>query len=178
MLKTDVANSIETVKTKFNSLISFFTGLISKITGLFKTIGTAVGNVIGGAFKGVINGALSAIENILNFPIRSINNLIGVINKVPGINLGYLSTFSLPRLAKGGIINQPGRGVMLGSAIGGEKGREAVVPLQDEQVLNEIADAIGSRIVINAEIINNMNGRIISRELKKIDNRDNFLYNR
>ena len=67
---------------------------------------------------------------------------------------------------------------MLGSAIGGEKGREAVVPLEDEQVLTEIADAIGSRIVINANITNNMNGRVISRELKKIDNRDNFLYNR
>lgn len=178
MLKTDVENSIETVKTKFNSLISFFSGLISKLTGLFKTIGTTVGNVIAGAFKGVVNGVLNAIENILNFPINSINGLIGVINKVPGINLGYLSTFNLPRLAKGGIINQPGRGVQLGSAIGGEKGREAVVPLQDEQVLNEIADAIGSRIVINANITNNMNGRTISRELQKIQNRDNFLYNR
>lgn len=177
-IKTDVANSIETVKSKFNSLISFFSGLISKITGFFKTIGTAVGNVIGGAFKGVINGVLSAIENILNFPIRSINNLIGVINKVPGIDLGYLSTFSLPRLAKGGIINQPGRGVQLGSAIGGERGQEGVIPLTDSQQMEILGEAIGRYITINANITNNMNGRTISRELQKIQNRDNFLYNR
>lgn len=178
MLKTNVANSIETVKSRFNSLISFFTGLISKLTGLFRTIGTTVGNVISGAFKGVVNGVLSAIENILNFPINSINGLIGVINKVPGINLGYLSTFNLPRLAKGGIINQPGRGVQLGSAIGGERGQEGVIPLTDSQQMEILGEAIGRYITINAEIINNMNGRTISRELKKIDNRDNFLYNR
>lgn len=178
MLKTDVENSIETVKTKFSSLINFFSGLISKITGLFKTIGTTVGNVIAGAFKGVVNGVLSAIENILNFPINSINGLIGVINKVPGINLGYLSTFNLPRLAKGGIINQPGRGVQLGSAIGGERGQEGVIPLTDSQQMEILGEAIGRYITINANITNNMNGRVISRELKKIDNRDNFLYNR
>lgn len=178
MLKTDVENSIETVKTKFSSLINFFSGLISKITGLFKTIGTTVGNVIAGAFKGVINGVLNAIENILNFPINSINGLIGVINKVPGINLGYLSTFNLPRLAKGGIINQPGRGVQLGSAIGGERGQEGVIPLTDSQQMELLGKAIGRYITINANITNNMNGRTISRELQKIQNRDNFLYNR
>lgn len=177
-IKTDVANSIETVKSKFNSLISFFSGLISKITGFFKTIGTAVGNVIGGAFKGVINGVLSAIENILNFPIRSINNLIGVINKVPGIDLGYLSTFSLPRLAKGGILNQPGRGVNVGGAIAGEAGKEFYMPLENEQMLSMVGEAIGRYITINANITNTMNGRVISRELQKIQNRDNFLYNR
>jgi len=178
MLKTDIANSIETIKSRFNSLISFFSGLISKITGLFQTIGTTVGNVIAGAFKGVVNGVLSAIENILNFPIRSINNLIGVINKIPGIDLGYLSTFDLPRLAKGGIINQPGRGVMLGSAIGGERGQEGVIPLTDSQQMELLGEAIGRYITINANITNNMNGRTISRELQKIQNRDNFLYNR
>lgn len=152
--------------------------IVPLILGAFKQIGTKVGEVIGGAFKAVINGVLSAIENILNFPIRAVNNLIGVINKVPGINLGYLSTFSLPRLAKGGIINQPGRGVQLGSAIGGERGQEGVIPLTDSQQMELLGEAIGRYITINANITNNMNGRVISRELKKIDNRDNFLYNR
>lgn len=177
-IKTDVATAVQWIKDKFSSIVSFFSTVISKIIGLFQTIGTTVGNVISGAFKGVINGVLSAIENILNFPIRSINKLIGVINKVPGINLGTLSTFSLPRLAKGGIINQPGRGVMLGSAIGGERGQEGVIPLTDTQQMELLGEAIGRYITINANITNNMNGRTISRELQKIQNRDNFLYNR
>ena len=177
-IKTDFQNSIETVKSKFNSLISFFSGLISKITGLFRTIGTTVGDVIGGAFKGVVNGVLGAIENILNFPIRSINNLISTINKVPGIDLGYLSTFNLPRLAKGGILNQPGRGVNVGGAIAGEAGKEFYMPLENEEMLSMVGEAIGRYITINANITNTMNGRVISRELQKIQNRDDFLYNR
>ena len=177
-IKNGVGTAVQWVKDKFNSIVSFFSGLISKIVDLFKTIGTTVGNVISGAFKGVINGVLSAIENILNFPINSINKLIGIINKVPGIDLGYLSTFDLPRLAKGGVINQPGRGVQLGSAIGGERGQEGVIPLTDSQQMELLGEAIGRYITINANITNNMNGRTISRELQKIQNRDNFLYNR
>ena len=85
-------------------MITFFSNLISKIVGLFKNIGTKVGNVIASAFELVINGVLKSIENILNFPIKSINKLIDVINKVPGINIGTLPTFNLPRLAKGAVI--------------------------------------------------------------------------
>jgi hypothetical protein len=176
--KEEFKLGIDTIKSWFNGMVNFFSTAVGKIIGLFQTIGTTVGNVIAGAFKGVVNGVLNAIENILNFPINSINGLIGVINKVPGINLGYLSTFNLPRLAKGGIINQPGRGVQLGSAIGGERGQEGVIPLTDSQQMEILGEAIGRYITINANITNNMNGRVISRELKKIDNRDNFLYNR
>lgn len=96
--------AINWIKTAFNNVVNFFKNLISTIVGLFTKIGTTVGNVIGGAFKGIINGVLSAIENILNFPIKSINKLIGVINAIPGINLGKLSTFNLPRLASGTVI--------------------------------------------------------------------------
>ena len=71
---------------------------------MFRNIGTKVGNAISGAFRVVINGILGAIEGILNFPIKSVNKLIGVINKVPGINIGTLPTFNLPRLAKGTVI--------------------------------------------------------------------------
>lgn len=96
--------AINWIKTTFNNVVNFFRNIISKIIGLFVTIGTTVGNVIGGAFKGIINGVLSAIENILNFPIKSINSLIGIINAIPGINLGKLKTFKLPRLASGTVI--------------------------------------------------------------------------
>ena len=50
---------------------------------------------------------IRTIERVLNTPIRAINGLIGTINNIPGINIGKLSTFSLPRLKAGGIINMP-----------------------------------------------------------------------
>lgn len=80
--------------------------------------------------------------------------------------------------AKGGIINQPGRGVPLTSAIGGEKGQEGVIPLTDSQQMSLLGEAIGKFITINASITNTMNGRVISRELQKIQNESNFANNR
>lgn len=122
-------------------------------------VGTTVGATISGAFKAVVNGVLWAIENILNKPIRTINSLVGIINKVPGINLGYLPTFNLPRLAKGTILNAPGRGVPVagGTALAGEAGREAYLPLSDTQLLEELGSTIGKYITINANITNTMN---------------------
>lgn len=89
------------IKIAFSPMIDFFKNIINTIKNLLKNFGSSVGSVIGGAFKAVVNGVLRAIENILNAPIRAVNSLIKVINKVPGINLGKLNTFNLPRLATG-----------------------------------------------------------------------------
>lgn len=177
-IKNGVKSAVDWVKEKFNAIVTFFSNLISKIVGLFKKIGTKVGDAIGSAFKTVINGVLKAIENILNFPIKSINKLIDVINEVPGIDLGRLPTFKLPRLKVGGIINMPGRGIPIGGAIGGESGAEGVIPLTDSQAMETLGQAIGKYVTINANITNTMNGRVISRELQKVNSSSDFAFNR
>ena len=83
---------------------------------------------------------------------------------------------SVPRLASGGIINMPGRGVPL--AYGGERGAEAVVPLTDSQQMDLLGQSIARHMVINLTNINQMNGRVISRELQKVQNESNFAFNR
>jgi len=83
-----------------------------------------------------------------------------------------------PKLAVGGIINQPGRGVPYHGATIGERGAEAVIPLTDSQQMALLGEAIGKYITINANITNTMNGRIISKELQKIQNESDFVYNR
>lgn len=80
-----------------------------------------------------------------------------------------------PKLAVGGIINQPGRGVPL--AVGGERGAEGVIPLTDSQQMQKLGEAIGRYITVNANIVNSMNGRVISRELKQIQNEEDFAFN-
>ena len=159
-------------------VFNFLKGIIDKIWGLIKKIATTVGNVIGSVFKSVINGVLSAIESILNFPIRSINKLISVINKVPGINLGKLTTFNLPRLAKGGIVNMPSRGVPVGSAYAGERGAEGVIPLTDSQQMELLGESIGRYITVNLTNITELDGRTIARKVQEINNNTNFLLNR
>ena len=170
--------AVDLIKNAFNNVVNFFRNIVSNIINLFREIGVKVGDVISGAFKGVVNGVLWAVENILNTPIRTINSLIRTINKIPGINIGTLGEFRLPRLAKGGIINQPGRGIPVGSAIGGERGQEGVIPLTDSQQMALLGEAIGRYITINANITNTMNGRVISRELQKVQNDSNFAFNR
>ena len=169
--------AVDLIKNAFNNVVNFFRNIVSNIINLFREIGVKVGDVISGAFKGVINGVLGAVENILNTPIRTINSLIRTINKIPGINIGTLGEFRLPRLAKGGIVNNPGPGVMMGSYIAGEKGPEAVIPL-DDGTLDRLGLAFARHTVINATLINQMNGRVISRELQKVQNDSNFAFNR
>ena len=177
-IKTAFTVLVSAIKTIFTPIVNFFKGIIDSIWKLLKSIGTTVGSVIGSAFKGVVNGVLSAIEGILNAPIRGINSLIDVINKVPGIDLGRLKTFNLPRLAKGGIVNLPGRGVPIGGALAGEVSQEGVIPLTDSQQMQLLGEAIGRYITVNASITNTMNGRVISRELQKINNENDFAFNK
>lgn len=83
------------------------------------------------------------------------------------------------KLKTGGIVNNPGHGVPIGTnAIGGETGREGVIPLTDSQAMEELGSTIGRYITINATMVNQMNGRTISRELMKIQNESAFATNR
>lgn len=175
-IKSGVNAAAGVIKSVFNGIVNFFKGIVNSILNLFKKIGTNVGNVIGGAFTAVINAVLGAIENILNSPIKAINALIKTINKVPGINLGKLQTFNLPRLARGGIVNNPGPGVNIGGAIAGEKGPEAVIPL-DDATMNRLGQSIARYMVINNTVINKMNARTISKELQIVNNQESFATN-
>ena len=83
-----------------------------------------------------------------------------------------------PKLAVGGVINQPGRGIPLGSAIGGERGAEGVIPLTDSQQMELLGEAIGRYISINLTNITELDGRQIARKIDKVRQNDNFVMNR
>lgn len=112
------------VKKAFSNVGSFFSGIWDTIKSKFTDIGTKVGEAISSTFKKAVNAVLSTAENVLNKPIKAINTLRNVINKVPGINISKLSEFKLPRMAKGGIIDKATLGLV------GEDGAEAVIPLE------------------------------------------------
>ena len=174
-LKVKIENVWDKISDKIKNTIQ---NIQDWLTRKFGTTGAKIGEIIGASFKFVINGVLAGIEGMLNTPIRSINKLITTINKVPGIDLKTLDTFKFPRLAKGGIVNMPSRGVLVGSAIAGERGAEGVIPLTDSQQMALLGEAIGRYITVNANIVNTMNGRVISREIQKVQNESNFATNR
>lgn len=97
------------------------------ITATFGQFAADFGNFIGGIFKGAINGVLTFIENIINGPIDLINGFLGIINDAfgwLGVNIQPIGRISLPRLAEGGVVNSAT------TAIIGEDGQEAVIPLE------------------------------------------------
>ena len=111
------------VQGVFSGVGSFFSGVWRTITGVFTNIGTSVASAVSGAIRSGLNGALATIENIINGGISMINGAIGLINKIPGVNIGKIGRLSLPRLAEGGVLN----GAQ--TVIAGEAGPEAIIPL-------------------------------------------------
>ena len=173
-----VKKAIENVKVKFSLMKNFIVGIIKIIINTFKTVGTKIGEVVGKAFKTVINGVLTMVENVINTPIKAINGLLDKINDVPGIDLKKLNTVKLPRLEVGGVVNLPGRGVPVGGAIGGERGAEGVIPLTNTQMMEQLGATIGRYITVNNHITTTLNGRVIGRELKRSENESNFAFNK
>ena len=130
------------VQGVFSNFGSFFQGLWDTIKSTFSNLGSSLSDAIGGAVKSGLNGVLSMIENTINNGIGLINGAIGLINALPGVNVGTIGELSLPRLAKGGIVNAATTAVI------GEDGKEAVVPLENNtKWLDIVADKLADRLV-------------------------------
>ena len=101
------------------------------------------------------------------------NSVLSIINKIPSVNISKIGKVTLPRLAQGGIVNNPGRGVMMGSYIAGENGPEAILPLTDGTL-----QKLANMMPITVPVTVTMNGRVLSREIQRIQNQSDFAMNR
>ena len=125
------------IKKMFSNFPKFFSDLWEKIKNTFSNLGTKIGDAIGGAVKTAINGVISLIENTINKAVDLINGAIGLINKLPGVNVGTIGRVNLPRLAQGGILKKGQVGLLEGS------GDEAVVPLHNNKKwIRAVADVM------------------------------------
>lgn len=114
----------------------------------FKNMGKKAGEAVGSAFKSVINWVLEKVEDTINLPIRGINKAIGIINKIPGVDIGLIGEIRIPRLAKGGIATVPTLAEI------GERGPEAVLPLsgpQSQAWMNTLSDMIARKSGSNSQ---------------------------
>jgi phage-related protein len=128
------------VKRAFSFVGEFFAGVWQTIKDIFNGIGQKIGDTIGAAFKSVVNSILDFAETRINGFISAINKAIDLINKIPGVSLGYLKPLDIPRLAKGGIIKQPTLSMV------GEAGTEAVVPLENTSFSKSLGKAVASEV--------------------------------
>jgi phage-related minor tail protein len=120
----------EAIKNVFSAVGGFFKGIWDNIVGIFGKVGTAVGDAIGGAFKAVVNGVVGFAERIINGFFGTINRAIGVINKIPGVNIPLIPTISLPKLEKGS--NYTPKNFIAGDV--GGKGGEIVADARGRKV--------------------------------------------
>ena len=114
----------------------------------FRNMGKKAGEAVGSAFKSVINWVLDKVEGTINLPIRGINKAIGIINKIPGVDIGLIGEIRIPRLAKGGIATVPTLAEI------GERGPEAVLPLsgpQSQAWMNTLSDMIAQKSGSNSK---------------------------
>lgn len=94
----------DNIKSAFSSVGEFFSGIWTSIKDTFTGIGETIGSAVTDAFKSAINAVFETIESKVNGFIDMINGVIGIINKIPGVELGTVGKVSLPRLAQGGYV--------------------------------------------------------------------------
>ena len=128
------------------SIGGFFANLWASICSIWQAAGTwfsenvttPINNAfqaIGDFVKGIFNGLIGLAEGMINRIIGAVNGFIGGFNDVVGWGASFIGVdweglatipeVSLPRLAKGGIVDSP---TILEA---GEAGTEAIVPLSE-----------------------------------------------
>lgn len=134
--------AFDAVKNAFSSIGDFFKGVWDTVKSIFVNAGQMVGEAVGGAFKSAVNAVLGTIENVVNGFIGMINGVLDVVRNLPGLGwIGSVSTVSLPRLARGGIVDSPTIAMI------GEAGKEAVVPLENTGFIQTLGRVVSSAVV-------------------------------
>ena len=150
------------IKGKFSNVGSWFKEKFSdawqKVKDVFSKGGETFEGIkegISSTFKDIVNRLIDGINKIIPVPFNKINSMLNTIRDIsvlgvtPFKNLwsyNPLSIPQIPKLALGGIVNRPGRGV---PAIIGEAGAEAVLPLENNtEWMDILADKIGGNVTI------------------------------
>lgn len=168
--KTAFSSAWNAVKAVFSNWGSFFGNLWNTIKDKFSSIGTSIANAISNSVKSGINSVISIIENTINNAINLINGAINLINKIPGVSIGNIRKLSLPKLAKGGVLDDGARTV-----IAGEDGAEAIVPLEKNTkwiklVANRLQNSMLGKSSLDKTLTANLANRGLENEYSLLVN--------
>ena len=187
----DFTNLWNGVKNKAVECWDGIKGTFIKVKTWFKD---NVTDPLKNGFKTVINGFIGLVEGFVNRFISGVNKIIGALNKlsfdipdwVPviggkswGLHISTVREITLPRLAKGGMLE---RGQMFeagefGKAemIGSYQGKTTVMPLENsgfvEAIHNAVFDAVTSAQSSGGQVIENvlnLDGEVIYRNQQKV----------
>lgn len=169
-IQTTVSTIINAVREKISSTMATIqTGISTVLSNIragwnnawenMKSTVLSIFNGIWNGIKGTINNIIGGVEKMANGVIDALNGMINALNSlkfdvpdwVPGIggktfglNISTIGNISIPRLAKGGVIDRATVAMI------GEAGKEAVVPLENNTGwIDKLAARIGEIISVN-----------------------------
>lgn len=175
----------EAIKLPFKAAGAYFGQVWKSIQNVFGNISgwfkdkftaawTAVKNVFstgGKVFDGIKDGILSGLKSVVNALITGINKVVKVpfdglnsaLKKIRDISIMGLKPFSwvstisvpqIPKLARGGIVDQATLAMI------GERGKEAVVPLENNtEWLDKLAEKLSSVFNTPSKIVLMLDGK-------------------
>lgn len=156
-VKSGAKNAWTGITSVFSPVVDWFRGKFTEAWTAVKNVFSTGGKIFDGikdgiasTFKTVVNGIISGINKIISVPFDSIN---GMLNKIRNASFLDISPFKdlwsenplkipkIPLLAKGGIVDDATLAMI------GEKGKEAVVPLEkNTKWIDLVASKIATQI--------------------------------
>ena len=136
--KTGFGNVWSNIKAGFGNVSDWFKNTFSKAWQAVKDVFSTGGKIFDGikdgildGLKAVINGLIEGINKVIKIPFNGIKSALDAIRDVEILGVSpfsWMPTISIPqipKLAKGGIVDEAT------IALIGERGKEAVVPLEN-----------------------------------------------
>ncbi len=160
-ISKSASNAWDNIKNTFSTVANWFS--------------VKVLDPIKNAFKSVINFLIGLVEGFINGFVKGINIVIGALNKLKidipdwlgggklGFNIPLVQQLSIPRLARGGIIDSPTLAMI------GERGKEAVVPLENTAFVDTLASALGNAVMTAMQFNNSNNNSSTEPPVLQLD---------
>ena len=169
-IKTTITTILTTIKNGISTSLNSIKTIWSNVWNSLKTTVVTIFNGIWSAIKGTINSIIGGIEHMANAVVNGVNTVIKALNnlsfdipdwvpelggKTFGFDIPTLSTVSLPRLARGGVVDGAT------PLIAGEAGKEAIVPLErNTGWMDGIAGRLGEILSVNIMgVLENLNSQ-------------------
>ena len=152
-VKEFISTTITAISANIDKFSKSFKATWDTLWNGAKTVFKTVVESLTGIFKGVINNIIGIVNKFIDFwnkielKVPEIKLPFG--GSVGGFTIGVPKLANIPQLARGGIVDQPTLAMV------GERGKEAVVPLENTAFVDTLASALGNAVMAALKIGNN-----------------------
>ena len=155
------------IKNVFGSIGNWFKEKFSGAWEAVKKVFSSGGKIFDGikegilnGLKAVVNGIITGINKVIAVPFNGLNSVLRTIKNIEIVGIrpfdwvGTLDVPQIPKLARGGIVDQATLAMI------GERGKEAVVPLENNtEWIDKLVDRLTARNSTPSRIVLMLDGK-------------------